>query len=188
MAVIVDSYSESNHNGASNIYSSQSFCGQSFTGNGTALTSAKFYLRKISGSPTGSCYSKIYSHTGTYGTSSEPNVLLATSNAVDVSTLSPSSYELKEFTFSGEEQIVLEDGSYYVLVFSYSGGDVGNYIACGLDGVSSSHSGNAGQWFSSSSSYFLLGDYDLIFYVYGEEIVITPIIGAKYPLPPFKRS
>ena len=63
------------------------------------LTRAAFWLKKV-GAPTGNITAKLYAHTGTYGVSSLPGTLLATSNSVDVSTL-PTSVGRVDFYFSG---------------------------------------------------------------------------------------
>lgn len=146
--------------------------GQSFTGDGGTLDKIKFYLSKY-GSPTGSAYARIYSHSGTYGTSSIPTSLggtpptynlLATSDAFDVSTLSSTEMQLKEFTFSGDQKITLEDGTYYVLAISYTGGDTSNRIYIGADNSTLSHSGNYSSYNGWSWSYN--SSYDIVFYVY----------------------
>lgn len=75
--LLISSYSEANNDGG---YTLNSFntgyyggAGQSFLNNAAQnkITSAKFYLKK-SGSPTGTAIAKLWSHTGTYGTSSVP--------------------------------------------------------------------------------------------------------------------
>lgn len=166
MTQIIDSYSESNQSSGVPLYSgSWTSFGQSFTGAGGALASAVFYFRKF-GSPTGNIIAKVYSHSGTFGTSSVPNALLATSDNVDVSTLSPSpTYGLKAFTFSGAEQITLVAGTKYCTVVEYTGGDGSNYPVVGYDGSSPTHAGNSafypqvGAWLADASI-------DACFYVY----------------------
>ena len=71
MAQVVDSYSESNQNALVSLYDQNvsRAKGQSFTGDGGTLDSAKWHLSKI-GSPTGNAVVYIYAHTGTFGTSS----------------------------------------------------------------------------------------------------------------------
>jgi len=131
---------------------------QSFTGDGTILKSVKWYL-KDSGSAVGNIYAKIYAHSGTYGTSSVPTgSVLATSDAIDASTLS-SSYELIEFNFSGGEQITLTNGTYYCVSIEHTGQDPWEgIIYVGGDSTSPTHSGNMSeygtQWSPSSSDDF----------------------------------
>lgn len=185
MAVVtIDSYSESNYDGAVAVYSAQPYCTQSFTGDGSTLSSVKLYLRQSYGSPMGNCDVGIYSHTGTYGTTSAPGSLLMRSDVLDVAAIGNINYELIEFTFSGEEDKTLEDGTYYVLVFSFAGGDVYNRLGCGLDSSSPAHSGNAG--FDSITGYQTKSDWDLCFYIYGRQD--TPVVGTKYPVPAFKKT
>jgi hypothetical protein len=67
------------------------------------------------------------------------------------------------FSFSGDQRITLNDGSYYVAVFEYTGGDSGNKMLIGGDSSSPTHAGN--------SCYYYLGGWtassiDNIFYVY----------------------
>lgn len=183
MAVVtIDSYSESNFTGYYWLKSGIPYCGQSFTGDGRVLDSVKLYLAK-SGSPVLDCYARIYSHTGTYGTSSEPDTLLSTSGAIDASTLGTDP-TLVEFTFSGENKITLADGTYYVLVLYYNTTSTTHVVGCGADNSSPTHSGNAGYEFIPS--YEPASGVDLCFYVYGDKI--TPAIGEKYALPPFSKA
>jgi len=173
MATIVDSYSESNHDSGYGYP-----CGQSFTGNGSILDSAKVFTSR-EGSPSGNCYIKIYAHSGTFGTSSVPTgSALATSDVRDASTLT--SYGLSTFTFSGAERIRLINNTHYVMVFDYSGTD----LSIGGDMTSPTHDGNYCGYYNGSWTAY--SGYDLCFYIYGEEP--SPIIGEKYPLPPFRRS
>ena len=111
MAIIVDSYSESNVIDAIGIGNIDTQSGQSFSVSvGGTLNSCAFYLFQ-DGSPTGYCYAKIYAHSGTYGTSSLPTGdALAVSDAVDVSTLDING-ALKTFTFSGGNKITLSDST-----------------------------------------------------------------------------
>jgi len=161
------SYSESNQ---SNFWSISSVdfknqIGQSWTNDNEAvLTSAKFYLMKT-GSPTGNIRAKLYSHGGTYGSSSVGVTLLATSDNVDVSTLG-GSFALQEFTFSGGEQYSLAASTYYVVSVEYLGGDNDDYVRVGTDNTAPSASGNmchedGGSWTASSGT-------DECFYVYGD--------------------
>jgi len=174
MAVLIDSYSESNYDGASGIYASpyQTATGQSFTGNGSILVNTKFYLRKY-GYPTGNVYAKIYAHSGTYGTSSIPTGgALATSDPVDVTTISGISFGLVSFSFSGTNKIALTNGTYYISVVEYSSGSDGNGIFVGYDNSSPTHGGNRSEYYNGSWSGFGSPDAatDLCFYVYGEKI------------------
>ena len=168
MADLLDNYSESNQSTV------QSMRGGSVTGVGQAfavsladrkLDSCKFYLKKV-GSPTGNIVAKLYSHTGTYPTSSLPDTLLATSDAVSITTLTTSS-ALITFTFSGAERIDLSTTN-YVITCEYSGGDASNLLQAGYDETSPTHGGImeiqmailSGAWGTATGQ-------DLCFYVYG---------------------
>ncbi len=179
MAQIVDSYSENNYDSWATLGAVPPdfvSVGQSFTGDGGTLNSAKFYLNK-DGSPTGDIVAKVYAHTGTFGTSSRPTgSALAISNNVDVSTLTTSS-QLITFNFTGANKITLENGTYYCVLVEYSNGDGGNHVHYGLDTESPTHGGNSFYWVSGNWSY---SNYDLLFYVYKDDsspdVTITPSV------------
>lgn len=175
---IADSYSESNQDDEIGIYNGYyDSVGQSFTATEGTLSSCKFYLSKT-GSPTGSAYAKLYAHTGTFGINGVPTGSpLATSDAFDVSTLT-GYYALKTFTFSGANQIELTNGTNYVIVVEYSGGDSSNYVLVGLDLSTLAHSGNgvysiSGSWYSDANT-------EAIFYVYEQVGILDKISGTDY--------
>ena len=166
MPQIVDSYSESNYNVASGFDPDQTGEGQTFTGDGGTLNSAKFYLRKL-GSPTGNIVAKIYSHSGTFGTDGIPDTLLATSDNVDVATLSDfPDFSLITFTFSGDQKITLDNGVYYCLSIEYSGSD---YSLPKVWGGLSNLAGHLGNSFILYGGTFYPGSYDYCFYVYKDD-------------------
>jgi hypothetical protein len=176
MATIVDSYSESNQSGDEYLgkYSEMGvFAGfsQSFTSNGGVLNSVKFYLKK-SGSPTGNAVANIYTHSGTYGSTSIPTGgVLAISDNFDVSSLT-TSYQLITFTFSGAEKITLTNGTYYVVTVEYTNESSGNYVLVGDDYSSPSHSGNsAGE--SGAPLSWSYNTNDLCFYIYKDDATTT---------------
>lgn len=83
---------------------------QSFTCvNQVYITSCTFVMwRKATYS--GNVYAKVYTHKGDYGVSSLPDVLIATSNPIDASTLA-TSYSLSNFvtfTFPIGQPLILE--------------------------------------------------------------------------------
>jgi hypothetical protein len=166
VSVIVDHYHESNHANGAYILggTGPSHVGQSFTGDGGNLSTCKFYLVKSAfNSPTGNVYAYVYAHTGTFGTSSLPTgSALATSGAVDVSTLS-TDISLVTFTFSGDDKITLTNGTKYVVTVGY-GGEVS--VNVGIDFSSPTHGGNivyyqGGEWLYDID--------DAIFYVYRDD-------------------
>jgi hypothetical protein len=177
MSTLVDSYSESNYTTDWYIsgdadFSEFIYAGQSFTGNGEKIVSCKFYLQK-NGLPTGNCYAKLYSHSGTYGSSSKPGDLLATSDAKDVSTIS-TSYGLVEFTFSGAEQYTLVNGTYYIIMINYEDGTTWADLNFGVDYTSPSHGGNASHKVAGGSTWIADGLRDACFYVYSEAVSAPP--------------
>lgn len=110
--VTVDSYSEANRDSEWSIFgAASSAVSQSFTATGVTLDSAKFYLRKSVGSPTGNATAILYAHSGTFGTNSVPTgSALATSDPFDVSTLT-SSFQLATFNFTGVNRYALVNGT-----------------------------------------------------------------------------
>jgi hypothetical protein len=117
--------------------------GQSFVSTGgQALSSASFLLREEL-SVAGTIRAQIYSHTGTYGTSSLPDSLLQSSPTIDVSTIG-SSYVWVEFTFSPAYQL---SADYYVIVLD--GDSITNdYVSVRYYWVSggASHGGNEADY------------------------------------------
>lgn len=127
---------------------------QSFSSgdNDVYLTRAFARFKKV-GNPTGNLTASLYTHSGTFGTSSVgTGAALATSVTVDVSKLS-TSYELVELGF--DTQYEMSAGTNYIISFEYSGGDGSNYID--IDGLATSgtHAGNrasyAGSWSAHAS-------------------------------------
>lgn len=184
--ILIDSYNESNGDSSYIMHSDYvSKLGQSFLATLCTLSSCKFHIHKT-GSITGNIYAKLYAHTGVFGESSLPTGNpLATSDAVNVSTLGAYPPSLVTFNFTGEDQVVLSGGTHYVIVLDCSSivGDGSNCVGGGFDGSSPSHNGNLSYEYEESWSDSDIRD--TIFYVYGEE-ESTPIVGEKYPLPPFK--
>jgi len=167
--VISDSYSESNQNTFFEVGDTSLKYGQSFTGDGGTLNSVKFYLKKFT-LPTGNATAEIYAHIGTYGISSKGTGLsLATSESLDVSTLT-TSLQIITFNFVGINKISLTNGTYYVVVVSYSEGNGSNYIDIGADDSSPTHSGNSTAYTGISWG---TGSEDICFYVYKDGSVVN---------------
>lgn len=171
-SAIIDSYSETTRDSSMGLYSGNNIgIGQSFTNsNSNRLDKVKFYIERY-GNPSGNVTATIYAHTGTYGTDGKPTgAVLATSDAVNVATVSDSNFVLTEFIFSGANEITLSAGIQYIAVINFSGGDSSNNLMVGMHGTSPTHSGNASYSTNLSSWSALSTDYDLCFYVYGEQI------------------
>lgn len=92
---------------------------QSFTPSVAGHLSCGRWLLKKTGAPTGNAVCKLYAHSGTYGTTSEPlGTALATSGVLDVTTLT-TSYAVKEFVFD-DPRALLVPGRQYVLALEYT--------------------------------------------------------------------
>lgn len=142
MAIVISQYPESNKDEDKSIGAAFGTpCGQSFQGKLAELDSVIFYLKKT-GAPTGNAVAKLYSHTGSFGISSLNGSLLATSDTMNVSTLS-TSYALVVFNFSGTERYVMTDKVSYVIALDYNSGDASNFIFIGRDTSNPKHVGNS---------------------------------------------
>lgn len=147
------------------------------------LKQARFFLAKY-GSPTGNLQAQIYAVTGTYGSTAKPTGdVLAESAAVDSSTLTER--QLVEFTFSGDNQIILEPDTAYAIgvaatTDTISGGDVVYFFT---DNTAPTHAGNA--FYIDEGFFGALPYADSLFYVYGEAYKGLTIIagenGLTYP-------
>jgi hypothetical protein len=160
---ILDSYSESLQNDYEilSVGNTQGQC-QSFTSPGATITSCKFFLQR-GGSPTGNITANIYAHSGTFGTSSLPTGSpLATSTAIDVSTIGDGIFYLITFTFPTP---LVTTAGYYCVTVEFPDGDSENYIWVGNVNNGHSHAGNlsymaSGNWYVNPAS-------DICFYCYG---------------------
>jgi len=163
----IDSYSESNisYETELSVGTSIKGVGQTFIGNGGMLSSVKFYADKT-GTPSGTVVAKIYNTTGTYGVDAVPTgSAIATSNTINASALGTSA-SLREFTFSGVNQISLMGGRTLALVMEYTSASGSDYVSSWGDNTTPTHSGN---YFSSTdlSSWSANNSIDNIFYVIG---------------------
>lgn len=104
--------------------------GQSFTGNGGILKKIELFIGHDTYSPSGTMYLRIYEHAGTYGTSSAPvnaadpadtptSGWIAISDAVSSTAITTQTGEWIGFTFGGSNQIVLNDGTYYLFILDW---------------------------------------------------------------------
>jgi len=157
----IDYYPETNYDSLSQLYVGYIIgVAQSFTGDGTKLVTAKFYLYKI-GSPTGDIVAKLYDHTGTFSSTGTPTGSPLETSGVYDSSLLTTSPELIEFTFVNGHTVA--DGSYYCLSCEYSGGDSSNSVYVCYDGTTPTHSGNY-SFTLNYASWTPNNGRDLIFY------------------------
>ena len=169
MVTLIDSYSESNKTYDWDLNNSwgENGIGQSFTNtNEITLDSCKFYLQRT-GALTGNLTAHLYAHTGTYPSSSMPGDLLASSTAIDISTIG-TSYALVTFNFTGANRVTLAASTYYIITVeptSTTGEE--DFISCGVDEVTMGHSGALLSKFEEDW-YNQYDIYDCCFYVYGE--------------------
>jgi len=142
---VIDKYSDGNISGYSSFGATTGDHGngQSFTGTGQTLRAVEFMLANLLGC-TGNAVAKIYAHSGAFGTSSVPTgAALAVSDNLDVSTL-PTALDYTSstvLTFSGANQIVLTNGTKYVVSLEYESGSTLS-IRLGIDTTSPGHAGN----------------------------------------------
>lgn len=166
--ITIDSYSEANRDGNWNFYTVNGYkqAGQAITlPSDVSITSVKFYLKKA-GSPTGNAYAKIYASTGTVGTDAHPTgSALATSDALDVSTLT-TSFQLIEFTFSTPYSASAGD---ICILVDYAGSAAPNYVYVGNDISSPTHSGNSFAQTHVGAPNYSEFTYDACFYLYGTQ-------------------
>lgn len=149
--------------------------GQSFMGNGGILKSIQINVSDIGAAgtyqPEGDAYIRIYEHAGTYGTSSAPVNAASydetpTSGWIAISdAFAMDGHEngWKEFVFSGNNQIYLEDGTPYIFIVDWvpdtytydntfgvrgDGANSGNNHGgnCYIDGWSENNNGVQATW------------------------------------------
>lgn len=151
--------------------------GQSFKAKHSGdIKSCVFKLSK-SGSPTGNAYAKIYAHSGTYGTSSIPTGSpLAVSDALDVSTLTTSPVDTV-LTFSGANIISLTEGTNYVAVIEYVGGNSSNYLAVSTT-TTPTHDGNMSALNDAGTTWTSFTTDDMYFYVLPDPYQIAGSVAA----------
>lgn len=119
--------------------------GMSVTGNGKKLHKIQFYIKKT-GTPEGYMVAKLYTHSGSFGTTSVPGTLLATSEKIAANRLT-TSLALVDFFFEDKgindnQKYDLVNTTKYVITLEYAEGDASNNISVGIDGSSPAHGGN----------------------------------------------
>jgi len=146
------------------------------------ITKATFRLLKT-GTPTGTIVARVYSMTGTYGSTGIPedvpvdSQILAESDPFDVSQVS-NSFTWKDFIFSGDSQILLQDQHYCIVLVVKSGTfDSTNFLRVSISGTDV-HSGNLCYYLSSL--WQVWSSRDTSFKVYGRPVApnvrIVPIL------------
>lgn len=178
-ANVTDVYSQTNSDGTIALDNTTIGVSQSFTGDGNKLANAVFYLSK-SNTPSGSAYAKVYAHSGTFASSSLPTgTALATSKALDVTTLT-GSLTLTTFYFADQNQnITLTNGTKYVVTIEYNAGTSSNTVNVGRDASGATAAGSCATlsgttWTSTATTT------DTCFYVRtGGVVTITPASGSN---------
>jgi len=155
--------------------------GQSFTGDGTELTSCSFLLSYSIIPLTGTLYATLYEHTGTFGSTGKPTgPVLATSNPVNCSSVNETE-SLINFVFEGVQRIAPVNGTKYIIVVVHIGDASGNHCWARRTDPVNAHSGNGS--YKDTNWIVLPFSYDFIFYVYtGDAVPVVITIKNK----PFK--
>lgn len=164
---VLDEYSESNRDNDYSSFTGIPFChlAQSFTASTSSLLdSCQFFLFK-GGLPTGVITAHLYTHTGTFGTTGEPGVLLATSETIDISGLSATIQSMITFNFTGVNRVPLTAGANYFIEVCYDSGDGINYLGVGFNGGSPAHLGASAG--SVDTTVWIVAGSDLCFRVFG---------------------
>jgi hypothetical protein len=163
---LIDSYSESNCNTGVPIgFNTYVAIGQSFTGDGLGtLHSCKFWLKKSS-SPVGNMVARIYESMDYVINKIPVEPPIATSVAINASTLT-TSYQLITFYFYSGNKVSLKNGVVYVITCEYLGDlNIAHLVSVGIDSTSPSHVGNLSGKFDGSS-WLPDGLQDVCFYIY----------------------
>ena len=142
---LLDSYGNLNVNDTDTLSTTIPKMGQSFItpndGINYNLNSARFYIYNVGGTATGTVYAQLYSHSGTYGTSSLPNTVLSTSTVVDISTI-PDESGFFTFTFDGNYSMSANT-NYVITIIS---DDITGSLEVGDDTSATTHGGNSARF------------------------------------------
>lgn len=183
-ATETDSYVESNQNATTSLNDTVHGVMQSVSGDGGTLSRARFYLNKTL-TPTGTAVAKLYTHSGSFGTTSIPTgVALATSETVDVSTLT-GTLTLTDFEF--RDEFITASATNYVLTLEYTAGTAANTVNVGTDTTTPGHAGNSGTA-NTSFTWSAVAGTDTIFYLMTGGIATinitengdTPVVNTLY--------
>jgi hypothetical protein len=145
-------------------------CSQSFRAEAAILDSVSFYLWREAG-VSGNVYAKLYTHTGTYGTSSTVLDSLAVSDAIAATaiTIWPTKGWVT-FYFTGTNKYQFSDTSKFCIQLSSIDVGAGTYSAGSNSGASPNvlcHSGNLAYYTGSWTTYQEL---DMLHFIYGSTI------------------
>lgn len=165
---LVDSYTEANRTKDQLLYSgSNVYVGQTFHNRDAAtLVGCEFYMKSL-GTVSGTMYAKLYSVTGSFGSTAIPTgSALATSEFVMAEWLTTSS-QLILFSFSDSYQLAA-DTDYCICVYWDGTGDASNCVKVGSDDATLTHSGNGFTGDGSTWSY-INPEEDVPFYVYSQQ-------------------
>ena len=183
---LVDSYSESNRDGAISIYTNNSVqVSQGFKGNGYKLSSCKFYMSKIG---TVSNYTRAYLYTNggsTFGSDDIPTGAALASSTLYENTAGslPGYANFSLVTFTFDQTYVLVNNTNYCIVVEFDGGgNSDNKVVVGLKGSLIDGKGSVALKQTTWATY---GFRTCCFYVYG---TAPPAGGAtKHDKPPIIR-
>jgi hypothetical protein len=167
-ATLCDGYDESNFTGYTTLQTLNAAIGQTFLGDGQALTKAGFYLHRV-GASSGNLTAYLWAHTGTYGVDGVgTGPILATSTPKPANAL-PTNPRWEDFTFDGT--FTLAAGTPYVIgIMPDTAGNANNQTEIGLDNTGA-HGGNLVSR-NASSVWGLNAAFDTLFRVY---TVPTPV-------------
>lgn len=144
---------------------SQSF---SVTNTATVKRLKVFAFRR--GDFSGNVIASIYTHSGTFGTSSVPTgTALAVSDPVDILTIGTGTDNNKRsviFNFSGAQQISLSGGTNYVFALEYPSGGVNNSRLTIEEIVPGQHEGNIATY---NGSVWTAASHELAFILYDDQ-------------------
>ena len=163
MSILIDSYGESYRTSYAYVdKDGDTSYGQSFMGSGLYLYSAKFYLKQNLGGATGNVYAKLYTHSGTFGTSSVgTGNALATSNPKSIAEIT-TTWTLYEVLFPVLYELSAVP---YVIQCEFTGGDSSHYLMIGFDATTKGHQGNL--CYKNHTNAWSYNTNDTCFYVYG---------------------
>lgn len=163
-ATTLDSYGTGNQDATHVLNDNEYQVGQTFVGNGSVASRAKFLLSK-SGTPTGNIVAEIFAVSGLLTKKpADASEAVAISEPVDVSGLT-GTLTLTDFEFRDEQ--LLTAFTDYGIGLRYTDGTATNTVNIGTDGSVPSHSGNKYNNFSTAEDIWEVdSSQDVIFEMY----------------------